>query len=124
VYWVDTPTGHRCNRHGAEFSRGDVCHRCITDPGDPVVAFTEEDDDADLRARINEARERERLLIRHGRDWLDGTDKEKSLGLKAFDCASKWARISNELQQIIEDRDHDRRLIRHEREMSGIRGGN
>lgn len=122
MQWVDTPTGHHCNRHNADFLRGEVCHRCIADPGDEPTAFDEGDDDEDLRARIHEARSNSRYLIRKGKEWIDdGTAQERGVGLKAFDCAAKWERIGNELQEIIEGREHDRRLIQHERQMSGLR---
>lgn len=123
MHWTDTPEGHRCLRHGLEFDRGDVCHRCVDDPGDAITGIADEDV-AELRTRISEYRANSRTCLREcNRLRRDGTARDGALAVKWNDAAIKWARLAEERQEVLDSRDHDMRLIRHEQEMSGVRSG-
>lgn len=122
MYWTDTPDGHRCTRHDVEFLRGEVCQKCVDDPGDAPGTLPDEDV-SDLRGRIGEYRSNYRSCIRRSKSLADeGTAKDGGLAVKWNDCAIKWARLAEEQQSILDDREHNLKLIRHEQEMSGLRG--
>jgi hypothetical protein len=122
VYSVDTPTGRHCERHDVDYERGEVCHQCVTDPGDAPGG--ERDDAAyqrTLLARINELRTRARKLWRVADDLLDGTDRDVNAACKAAAEHTKIERLAEELQDKYDNREHDLRLIRHEEAMSKVR---
>jgi hypothetical protein len=126
VYWQDTPDGHRCTRHDYTFKRGEVCHRCVTDPGESPQGLVERPEyQQALAARISEYGTRSRTCWRKVEELDEGESKrEGNEAVKWSAEAVKWARLAEERQDILDNREHDLELIRHEREMAGQRRGN
>jgi hypothetical protein len=123
VYWTDTADGHLCTRHDHAFKRGEVCQRCITDPP-PAPGGVEQDERevSELRGRVNEYRCNARACTGESKRLRDeGTVQEGNLAVKWNDCAIKWARLAEEQQTRLDEYVRDDRLIRREREMSGVR---
>lgn len=117
-------TGYVCTRHGTTFARAEVCHECASDPGDgPGEIVESEDLDRKLLALANEFRGAGRVMWREAKSLLeDGTAQDKNTAAKLSAEAVKWQRLALELEDKVSARDHDRKLIRHEREMSALRG--
>lgn len=126
MYWSDTPDGHHCSRHDFAFPRGEVCHRCVTDPGDaPGGVVDDPEYQQALRARINEYETRSRTCWRRAGDHEDGENKtEGNLAVKWSSEAVKWARLAEERREILDRRAHNLDLMRHEEAMSGERKRN
>lgn len=123
MYWIDTADGHHCTRHDFKFLRGEVCHECVTDPGDPPGAVADDPEyQRALRARINEYETRERACWRRA-EGLDGA-REENIAVKWSTEAVKWARLKEESRNKLDQRAHNLDLIRHEEVMSGLRRGN
>lgn len=122
MYSTDTATGRHCDRHNVDYERGEVCHECVTDPGDAPSA---ESGDAEyqrkLLARINELRTRARKLWRIADELLEGTERDVNVACKAVAEHTKLERLAEELQDKHDNREHDLRLIRHEEAMSKVR---
>lgn len=126
VYWTDNADGHHCTRHNFTFKRGEVCHQCIVDPGAaPGVVADNPAYQIALAARINEYQSRARTCWRKVAELDEGESKrEENVAVKWSTEAVKWARLAEERQDILDNREHDLELIRHEREMAGLRRGN
>lgn len=123
---VDTPTGRRCTRHNVELDRGEVCHRCVTDPADAPSASNDDPEyQLELRARINEYRSNARACMGECNSLRkDGTAIDGNLAVKWSAEAIKWSRLAEEQQSTLDSRAHDLRLIAHEERMSGVRRTN
>jgi DNA-binding MarR family transcriptional regulator len=126
VYWTDTADGHHCTRHNYTFKRGEVCHECVTDPGDELGHVVESTEyQRQLRARVSEYQSRARTCWRKVMELdEDGTAREENVAVKWSAEAVKWSRLAEEMQKQLDDREHELTLLRHEREMSGRRRGN
>lgn len=126
MYSVDTATGRRCTRHNVDYERGEVCHRCVTDPAEPPSGHVGDPEyQQNLRARINEYQGNHKFCIRQCRDLVtDGTARDGNLAVKWSSEAVKWARLAEEQQLILDRREHNLDLIRHEERMSGVRKKN
>lgn len=122
MYWTDTPSGHLCTRHSVEFLRGEVCHQCVEDP--PPAPDGIEQDEVEvsaLRGRVKEYRCNSRASLRKANE-LYGKD-EWGNSAKLEDTAIKWARLAEEQQTRLDGYTRDDRLIREDRKMAGLRGG-
>jgi hypothetical protein len=125
VYWVDTAEGHHCTRHDFAFERGEVCRRCETDPGEEPGGIVEIPEyQQALKSRIAEYESRSKACWKECNDMRGGTDREGNTAVKWSAEALKWARLAEERREVLERREHNLELIRHEREMSGLRRGN
>lgn len=126
MYWTDTADGHHCTRHDYAFKRGEVCHRCVTDPGESPGGIVDIPEyQQALNARISEYEARSRTCWRKVAEIdEDGTAREENVAVKWSAEAVKWARLAEERREVLDRREHNLELIRHEREMSGLRRGN
>lgn len=126
MYWTDTAEGHHCTRHDFAFQRGEVCHRCIVDPGEEPGGIVEVPEyQQELKARISEYESRSRTCWRKVAEIDEGENKrEENVAVKWSAEALKWARLAEERREVLDRREHNLELIRHEREMSGLRRGN
>lgn len=126
MYWQDTPDGHHCTRHDHAFERGEVCHRCVTDPGEQPGGIVDDPEyQLALKARIAEYQSRSRTCWRKVKDLDEGESKrEENVAVKWSAEALKWARLAEERQEVLDRRQHNLDLIRHEQAMSGQRRGN
>jgi len=125
VNWQPTAdgTGYVCTRHGETFARAEVCQACATDPGDgPGETFESEEVDRRLMRLANEFRGHGRAMWNAAHLRLKGTETDQNTAAKLSAEAVKWQRLALELEDKVSARDHDRKLIRHEREMSALRG--
>lgn len=119
----DGRPGYRCERAGHPsdpFPRGEICHHCVTDPGE-VVAEDEVDERevAALRARVNEYRSNSRACVRRSNELAeDGTAQDGHLAVKYQDAAVKWARLAEDRQDKLDEYVREDRLMRHESEMN------
>jgi hypothetical protein len=121
VYWVDTPSGHRCTRHNQEFLRGEVCPACVADPGDaPSGLEQDESEVSGLRERIHELRNKARTMWRIAEELLEGTDRDASAGCKVAAEHTKLLRLAEELQQRVDEYTRDDRLVRKAEKLAGV----
>lgn len=126
MYWTDTADGHHCTRHDFAFKRGEVCHQCVVDPGEAPGGLADNPAyHVALAARISEYESRSRTCWRKVTELDEGESKrEGHEAVKWSAEAVKWARLAEERQDVLDNREHDLELIRHEREMAGLRRGN
>lgn len=96
---------------------------CATDPGDgPEAKHESTEIDRLLMARANEYRSLGRFLHRIGKERLqDGSPNDWGAATKVIAEGTKLQRLADETEDRVSARDHDRELIAHEREMSGLR---
>lgn len=114
--------GYICTRHELRFPLGEACSRCASDPGDDATAeHTSREIDRVLMARANGFRGNAVAFARQARKHLKGTDRDANAAAKLSAEAIKWHRLAFEIEDRVSSRDHDRELIQHEREMSGLR---
>lgn len=125
MYWTDTTDGHHCTRHDFAFKRGEVCHQCVVDPGEAPGGVADNPAyHVALAARISEYASRSRICWSEVDELRKGTDRDANAAAKWSAEAVKWARLAEERQDVLDNREHDLELIRHEREMAGLRRGN
>jgi hypothetical protein len=125
VYWTDTADGHRCTRHNLEFRRGEVCQRCVADPGDEIGGIEfDEQEVAGLKSRIAELRSKARTMWRIAEELLGGTDRDCAAACKVTAEHTKLLRLAEELQAKVDGYVRDDRLVRKEAQMSGQRKRN
>jgi hypothetical protein len=123
--WQDTDDGHYCTVHDYAFKRLEVCHECVTADGfdgspAPIAQY-----DVKQLARIAEYRSTARELKRVGLEMCCGTDRDANAGIKLIAESTKLFRLAEERQEVLDNREHDLVLIRHEEAMSGgARGSN
>jgi hypothetical protein len=118
------PDGQKhCAIHDVVYGKLEQCSACRSARSITVKTGAPKADTAELRLRESEYREADKYLRRLGREWLDdGTAQERGLALKAFDAASKWARIALEIHTSIKELEHDQWLVEQKRLLGG--GGN
>lgn len=123
--WEPTADGHHCKRHDSTFKRGEVCQRCVTDPGDEIDALDTAGLDAEIVALAGEFTSRARRLWRETVGLLDdGTAQDKATACKLSAESAKWERLALEAKDKVAQRKHLREAMAHERAMSGLRGHN
>ena len=86
-----------------------------------------DDEDRQLAIWQAECETESKKLWRAGSDLLGdpsegATDRDVSSAAKAYAEGTKIRRLALEIYEKRASREHDRMLIRHEREMSGLRG--
>jgi hypothetical protein len=87
-----------------------------------------DDEDRQLAIWQSECETESKKLWRAGSDLLgtpgvdEGTERDVSAAAKAYAEGTKIRRLALEIYEKRASREHDRMLIRHEREMSGLRG--
>jgi hypothetical protein len=105
------------------YGKLEQCSVCRAARAITVKTASPKADTRELELRENEYREADKYLRRIGREWLDdGTPQERNAALKAFDSASKWARLSLEIRQQRLEMEHDQWLVEQKRLLGG--GGN
>lgn len=124
--WETTADGHHCKRHDHSFLRGEVCHKCVADPGeDSDGTLDSAEVDHEILALASEYSTRSRRLWREATETLDnGTAMDKSVSCKLSAESAKWERLALEAKDKIAQRKHHREVMAHERAMSGQRGHN
>ena len=82
----------------------------------------ESESDQELARREAEWRKRSAALLKRGTELLASDDwHEVSAGAKLMDVALKYENAAATNREKRAVREHERMLIRHEREMSGLR---
>lgn len=123
--WQDTADGHYCPKHDQAFKRLDTCTQCVSDNATENAPRAASDYDQRLAQRISSYQTRARKL-RCLADGLyenaDGDYHAFNTGAKLDAEATRLDRLAEERQEVLDNREHDLQLIRHEREMSGLRG--
>jgi hypothetical protein len=95
---------------------------CATDPGDgPEAKHESTEIDRLLMAESQQFKTIARAFERELKTLIKGTDAEKNIAAKFSAEAIKWHRLALEQADKVSARDHDRELVAHEREMSGLR---
>ncbi len=125
--WERTPTGHKCTVHNVEFRRGEVCTACTTAPGKPIEVTAGDDNEHDHEMTLREAEcvRLAKMCHRIGEELLQGkTDRDTNAAAKIIGEGTKLIRFACDLREKRAAREHSLRLLRHEREMSGLRKGN
>jgi hypothetical protein len=120
---IDTIT-KRCPIHDIAHRRIEQCPQCraaaagtARDDGPPKADVSE------LEKREREYRDADTFLRGLAHEWLtEGTAQERSIAIKAFDAASKWARLSYEIRQQRIEIEHDQWLRDQKARLGG--GGN
>ncbi len=110
--------------HVPLMTRGEVCHLCATDPGPAINVNSAAVTDREAQAAESEVRAASRSLRRIADELSEGTDQEKSLGVKYFAEYLKSMRLWREMHTARLQIESDERLIAQDREMAGLRGHN
>lgn len=119
MQWVDTADGRFCNRHQVSFRRGEICQRCVDDPGDAIGGDEIDEPDHEIRARYAESRSRSKKLRRIADELYDMGGRDVLTGIKAEAEATKLERHASELYaQLVTKRDLAA-LIKKVRELDG-----
>ena len=100
-----------------------MCRACVTDPGKPASTSPNEHDD-ELERTEEEIRSVARLCYRVGKELLEGTERDASVGAKVIGEGTKALRLACDLRDRRADREHARVLIAHEQLIAGLRKGN
>lgn len=112
-----------CPTHGVTYGKLEQCAECRRARTLTVKAGAPKADVSELRLRESEYREADKFLRRTARGWLDeGTPRERTVALKAFEVASKYARLALEIHTSVKELEHDQWLVEQKRALSG--GGN
>ncbi len=122
--WTDTADGHHCTAHDQTFARGEVCQRCILDPG-PGPEVEQAEHDEELAAREADLTTDAKFWRRQARElWTDGTALDRNTAVKAADTGLKYERLALELREKRARREHVNALKRAAMQMAGLRGHN
>lgn len=124
MYWITTADGHHCTRHEVKFRRGEVCRPCVADPGPQIGAGPGVVGDRDALVVEGDLLQTAKETRRLAKKLSAGTTAEKHCGAKYYDVYLKALRLWSETREPRLAREHDRSLLEHEREMSGLRGSN
>lgn len=111
----------RCLVH-AEVTYGKLeqCPACRAARTISVKEGAPKADTKELHLREGEYREADKYLRRIARDWLDnGTAQERGIALKAFETATKYARLALEIHTSIKELEHDQWLVEQKRQLGG-----
>jgi len=125
--WVLTADGHRCERHGVTFARGEVCGGCVTDPGPRIDVTDEQENEHDRELAIREAETISvaRRCYREAVKLLDdGTPRDAIVATKLIAEGTKAMRAANENRHQRAARDESRAKREYHRKMMGLRKGN
>jgi hypothetical protein len=118
-----TPSPGYCATHDQHYGKLEQCGVCRSQRAITVKTASPKADTRELELRENEYREADKFLRRIGKEWIDeGTAQERNAALKAFDAASKWARLALEIRQQRLEMEHDQWLVEQKRLLGG--GGN
>lgn len=113
----------RCPTHDVWYGKLEQCGECRRAHASAARIESPKADTRELEIREAEYRETDKYLRKIGREWLDeGTARERNVALKAFDTASKFARIAYEIRQWRLEVEHEQWLAAQKRLLSG--GGN
>jgi hypothetical protein len=115
------PEGKRhCQLHDVLYGKVEQCPRCRADRSITVKQASPKADTHELKLREDEYREADKFLRRIGKEWLDeGTAQERNAAIKAFDAASKWARLALEIRTTRLEIEHDQWLRDENMKMRG-----
>jgi hypothetical protein len=114
---------YRCRTHGTEFWRGDVCPDCADEPlGAPEIEVGDESEhDKELARWESSHVTLAKKLHRIGEEMLDAGGRDRVDAAKLIAEGAKLYRIAIENREKRAAREHDRMLVRHRREMAGLR---
>lgn len=102
-----------------------MCQHCVSDT--TALAETDPDSvtDPELERIENEIWTDAKYWCRQARDVADaGTTRDLAVAAKLADTGLKFKRLALELREQRKNREHDQSLLKHDRELSGIRGKN
>jgi hypothetical protein len=117
------PSLKYCATHDQHYDRLEQCSGCRAAKSITVKTASPKADTRELELRETEYREADKFLRRMAREWLEeGTAQERGIAIKAFDAASKWARLSLEIRTTRLELEHDQWLVEQKRLLGG--GGN
>jgi hypothetical protein len=117
------PSLRYCETHDQHYGKIEQCSGCRAARSITVKTASPKADTRELELREIEYREADKFLRRIGKEWIDeGTAQERNAALKAFDAASKWARLALEIRQQRLEMEHDQWLVEQKRLLGG--GGN
>ena len=112
-----------CPTHDVWYGKLEQCGACREAHYSATKNVSPKADTSELAVRESEYREADKYLRKKGKEWLeDGTAQERNVALKAFDTASKFARISYEIRQWRLEVEHEQWLAAQKRLLDG--GGN
>jgi hypothetical protein len=123
---VATPLGadeKLCPTHDVVYGKLEQCAQCRAARAITVKVSSPKADTRELELRESEYREADKYLRRVARELMEeGTAQERGLALKAFDAATKWARLALEIRTSRLELEHDQWLVEQKRMLGG--GGN
>jgi hypothetical protein len=112
-----------CAIHDVWHGQIEQCGECRKARGITVKTGSPKADTRELHLREAEYREADKYLRRIAREWLDdGTAQQRGIALKAFETATKYARLALEIHTSIKELEHDQWLVEQKRLLGG--GGN
>lgn len=114
------PSLKRCPKHDVSYGALEQCSICRGERSITVKSGSPKADTKELHIREAEYREADKFLRRIARDWLDnGTAQERNTALKAFETATKYARLALEIHSSIKELEHDQWLVEQKRLLGG-----
>jgi hypothetical protein len=105
--------------HGKPYGGIEQCGECRKARAVSVRTASPKADLRELELLEDECREAAKYLRRHGRDWVEGTDRERNVGLKAFETALKYDRMAYEARALRVGVEHDQWLRDENMRMRG-----
>lgn len=109
-----------CEIHNIRYGKLEQCSGCRASKGIEVKSGAPRADTRELHLREQEYREADKYLRRVAREWLDdGTARERGIALKAFETATKYARLALEIHASIKELEHDQWLVEQNRLLGG-----
>lgn len=116
-------TSNYCSKHNRHYGKLEQCADCRSARSITVKPGSPKADTRELELREEEYREADKFLRRLGREWLtEGTAQERGIAIKAFDAASRWARLAIEIRTTRLEIEHDQWLREQKRIMGGGNG--
>lgn len=109
-----------CPTHDVWYGKLEQCGSCRAAHSSVVRVRSPKADTHELEVRESEYREADKYLRKKGREWLeDGTAQERHVALKAFEAATKYARLAYEIRQWRLEVEHEQWLAAQKRMLAG-----
>lgn len=108
-----------CSRHGHRFTRLEVCPECASETIEMPTGEVGADEDREALIVESELRQVAKTAKRIAESLSAGTTSEQNCGAKYYDVYLKAIRSWSDIREPRLQREHDRRLIEHDREMRG-----
>ena len=123
--WEPRNGGHYCTEHNADFPIGEVCDKCIVEPGIAPGEETRVDpNELELKALESTCISEMKHYARLARDQCKKGGRDVGTGCKLSAEAVKWLRAALDVRDRYAPRQETEELIREYRKLIGKDGSN